>query len=166
MTTNIIMPPVGTYWEGEGGCNGGIFSPRDGSAPRILIFDITSMLQRKRWGALKSAGGASLFDGASNTRTILEAVPENVIAKHITSIEVDGHNDFFWPSIFELTHLFVTAGDKILDALDGWGIWSSSQRPDYPSDAYVQGFDDGYQYWRRKDGVFGAVAVRSKSLNP
>ncbi|WP_321810117.1 hypothetical protein [Burkholderia sp. BCC1985] len=165
-TINVIMPPVGTYWEGEGGFNGGIFQPRDGSAPRILIYDIANILESARWGKTTAvAASAGKFDGAANTRAILEADPDNVIAKHITSLEIDGHRDFFWPAIFELTHLFVTAGDKILDALPGYGAWSSSQPPGYPSDAYVQYFDDGGQFWYHKDDEFGAVAVRSKSLN-
>jgi len=165
-TTVIKAPRVGTYWEGEGGLNGGIFTPRDGSEPRILIVDLAHMLQRKRWGKTGDVASATnLFDGAANTRAILESDPDNEIARHVTSIEVDGHRDFFLPSIFESTHLFVTVGDKILEALDGWGAWSSSQHPDGPSDAYVQGFVSGIQLWSHKDNEFGAVAVRSKSLS-
>jgi hypothetical protein len=165
-TTVIKAPRVGTYWEGEGGLNGGIFTPRDGSAPRILIVDLAHTLQRKRWGKTGDVAGATnLFDGAANTRAILESDPDNEIAKHVTTLEVDGHKDFFWPSIFESTHLFVTVGDKILEALDGWGAWSSSQPPDSPSGAYVQFFVTGNQGWDRKGNEFGAVAVRSKSLS-
>lgn len=165
-TTIIKAPRVGAYWEGEGGLNSGIFTPRDGSEPRILIVDLVQMLQRKRWGKTGNVAGATnLFDGAANTRAILEADPDNEIAKHATSLDIDGHRDFFWPSIFELTHLFVTVGDKILEALDGYGAWSATQRPDYPSYACVQFFDDGGQVWGHKDYEFGAVAVRSKSLN-
>lgn len=167
MNTSIIAAPrVGAYWEGEGGLNGGIFSPRDGSAPRILIVDLAHMLQRKSWGKRADiAGATNLFDGAANTRATLEVDPDNEIAKHVTSLEVDGHKDFFWPSIFELTHLFVTAGDKILEALAGYGAWSSTQHPDYPSYAFVQYFGNGGQIWYHKDTEFGAVAVRSKSLS-
>ena len=165
-TTVIKAPRVGTYWEGEGGLHGGIFTPRDGSAPRILIVDLAHMLQRRRWGKTgDGAGATNLFDGAANTRAILEYDPDNEIAKHVTTLEVDGHKDFFWPSIFEFTHLFVTVGDKILEALDGWGAWSSSQHPGYPSGAYVQLFGNGCQFWLHKDVEFGAVAVRSKSLS-
>ena len=166
MNPSIIdAPRVGTYWEGKGGLNGGIFTPRDGSAPRILIFDLDHVIQRKRWGkSANVAGATNLFDGAANTRAILESDPDNEIAKHVTSLDVDGHKDFFWPSIFELTQLFVTAGDKILEALDGYGAWGSSQHPDGPSDAYVQFFDNGLQGWDRKDDEFGAVDVRSASL--
>ena len=165
-TTIIKAPRVGDYWEGEGGINGGVFTPRDGSAPRILIVDLARMLQRKRWGKTGDVAGATnLFDGAPNTRAILESDPDNEIAKHITTLEVDGHKDFFWPSIFESTHLFVTVGDKILEALDGYGAWSSTQPPGHPSTAYVQDFDIGGQLWYLKDGEFGAVAVRSKSLS-
>ncbi|WP_213761760.1 hypothetical protein [Caballeronia sp. dw_19] len=160
------MPRVGTYWEGEGGHNGGIFTPRDGSEPRILIVDIAHMLQRKRWGKVESVVDAtSLFDGAANTLAILRSDPDNEIAKHFTALDTDGHKDFFLPSVFELTHLFVTMGDKILEALDGWGAWSSTQLPDFPSYACVQFFDYGYQYWSHKFNEFGAVAVRSKSLS-
>ena len=165
-TTIIKAPRVGTYWEGEGGFNGGVFAPRDGSEPRILIVDLAHMLQPKRWGKTDDvAGAANLFDGAANTRAILESDPGNEIARHVTSLEADGHRDFFLPSIFESTHLFVTVGDKILAALDGWGAWSSSQHPVTPSDAHVQDFDGGNQYWYHKYYEFGAVAVRSKSLN-
>jgi hypothetical protein len=167
MSTSIIAaPPVGTYWEGEGGLNGGIFTPRDGSAPRILIFDLANILQRRRWGKNGDVAGATnLFDGAANTRAILESDPDNELAKHATSLDVDGHKDFFWPSIFELTHLFVTMGDKILEALDGYGAWASTQHPDYPSYACVQLFGNGSQGWTHKGDEFGAVAVRSKSLS-
>jgi hypothetical protein len=165
MTTKLIMPPVGAYWEGEGGFNGGIFTPRDGSEPRILIYDTANVHANAHRGKQQSVSDTSLFDGAANTRTILAADPDNAIAKHITALKVDGYRDFFWPSIFELTHLFVTAGDKILEALPGWGAWSSSQHPGIPSNAYVQIFDNGSQGWGHKDNEFGAVAVRSKSLH-
>ncbi|MFP3187237.1 MAG: hypothetical protein RXS25_41805, partial [Paraburkholderia sp.] len=45
-------------------------------------------------------------------------------------------------------------------------MWSATQLPGYPSFAYVQYFDDGYQYWSHKDNEFGAVAVRSSIICP
>ena len=52
------------------------------------------------------------------------------------------------------------------EAFEPIGMWSATQHPDHPSTAFVQVFDGGFQSWDRKDGEFGAVAVRSSIICP
>jgi hypothetical protein len=165
MSSILLLPPVNSYWEEEGGFNGGVFTPQDGSEPRVLIYDLVNIQQAVSWGQKSIPGASDRFNGAPNTRAILEAEPDHPIAKHIAALDVNGHTDFYWASIFELTHLFVTAGEKIYDTLDRYGVWSSTQYAGLPSGAWMQDFGNGGQYWDRKGLEFGAVAVRSKLLN-
>jgi len=153
-------------WREQGGTYAGIVTPRDGSQPYHLIAALVpeAHIKATRWGTESRAAGAdSLWDGRANTRAILEADPGNAIAAAITSLQIGGFSDWYWPSRLESAVLFANVGDLVLDFIEGYGCWISEQHADGPSHAWMQYFDDGLQNWVHKDYEFGAVAVRSIS---
>jgi hypothetical protein len=91
------VPPIGEYWEGQGGYYGGIV--RDGEHQWHLIMT-SHALSDIEWGKYGNeiAGQFSRRDGLHNTQLILAGEPENAAAKFITSVNADGHGDCYWPS--------------------------------------------------------------------
>ena len=157
---SIGAPKIGEYWPGQGGIYAGLYQPR-GAAPRIQIVSFATVLNDQKWGPRKLIKGATdEFDGRVNTRAILEADPANAIASAIISLEVDGHKDFHWAAKGELMHAYVTVGDQILKAIDGYAVWSSTQHPDNSDCAYVTYFDVGCTDWDGKVNEYAALAVR------
>jgi len=85
---------------------------------------------------------------------------------------LDGQNFSSWPPSGPYTRDF-PAQTLLIDfqpggaeAFEPIGMWSATQHAGFPGNAWVQNFDDGGQYWGRKDYEFGAVAVRSVVICP
>lgn len=157
------VPLPRSDWAKQGGTYGGLVVPRDGARPYHLVAALApeARIAPAKFGKLEALSGVSSpWDGQANMRALLAADPENVIANRIKALRVGGHDDWFWPSRLDSAVLYANIGDLVREFLGTWSAWICAQLPDYPSGACVQDFDDGYQYWVRKDDEFGAVAVR------
>lgn len=164
MQTNLIIPKIGQYWEGEGGHYAGLFTPQDGSEARHLIVDLSHIIIAS-WGEYGQdiPGAESKFDGRANTLAILAADPDNKAALHVSSLEVDGHKDFFWPAQLELMQVYINLGARIADVLkDSW-VHSSTQCA--AGGAWGQFFGDGNVDTWTKDYKASVLALRSISAS-
>ncbi len=145
-------PNIGEYWEGQGGFYAGIM--RDSERQWHLI--LSQAVIDAPWGKYPSeiSGEFSRRDGLHNTKLILAADPENVIAKMTLEINIDGHSDFYWPAQCENNLLFNNIPERMAQERH----WSSTQ--DSARYAWIQYFDDGIQHLDSKDNSLAARAVR------
>ncbi len=160
----LILPKTREVWTGQGGINAGLYEPR-GTEPRFLIVSLQHVREGLAWGEYgkRNAGADDEFDGRVNTKAILAADAENVMAAWTSDLEIDGLRDFYIPAIGELRHLFNTVGGLIRDVLDDTDVWSSTQ---YSATlAWLQLFDDGDTLTWYKGSTAGALAVRSISAS-
>lgn len=162
METKLIVPKIGEYWEGEGGHYAGLYTPFDGSEARHLIANLDNIIVVP-WGkyGVHIPGASSKFDGRINTRAILAADPKNKAVLHVTSLEVDGHKDFFWPAQLELMQAYINLGARIKNALKESWVHSSTQCS--ASYAWTQYFGDGGTYSWSKSYEASVLALRSVS---
>lgn len=159
-------PAIRSVWKEQGGTYAGIVAPWDGSPQYGLVAALvpSAKIKPAKFGRTDELSGVrSRWDGAANMRELLEAEPDNEIANRIRDLRIGGHEDWHFPSRLESALLYANLGDIVREFLGTWSAWICEQLPDGPSSAYVQGFDDGYQYWIHKGHEFGAVAVRSIS---
>jgi hypothetical protein len=151
------VPPIGEYWEGQGGYYGGIV--RDGEHQWHLIMT-SHALSDIEWGKYGNeiAGQFSRRDGLHNTQLILAGEPENAAAKFITSVNADGHGDCYWPSQGEQDLLNL----NLPEHTDGKCYWSSTQCSSHG--AWCQHFEDGYTYFDSKASKLAVRAVRRVAI--
>lgn len=126
--SKLIAPKVGEYWEGQGGQYVGLYIPHDGSKARHLIASLDNIIVAP-WGkyGLDIQDANNKFDGRVNTRAILKADPKNKAALHVTSLEVDGHKDFYWSSQLEVMQCYINLGAHIKEVLKDLWVHSSTQ---------------------------------------
>jgi len=169
-TSRLTPPRIGQYWPGQGGMYAGII--RDGENQWHLIlgsetiepvcandhdrYSIKHCAFKGTWGAYpnKIAGEFSRNDGQHNTALILAAEPDNYLANAITSLSIDGHNDYYWPAQCENNLLFINLRKQLAPRRH----WSSTNNS--ADGAWTQSFEDGYQGLDCKDIRFAARAVR------
>lgn len=153
--SQINMPPIGEYWEGQGGINCGPVIEK-GIPTRFLIRS-TEFGEDLEWGAYgkKIAGADSKRDGAANTKAILASGHKHPAAEWAAGYTKDGQTGFFLPAQFELNQVAMAC---LEDMPDDW-FWSSTQYSAYY--AWGQFFDSGSAVNDDKDYVASAVAVRS-----
>lgn len=72
-------------------------------------------------------------------------------------VEVDGHKDFSLPNRAESALLYANAKDEHED--DDW-YWTSEQHAELSDWAWLQDFNDGYQYLTHECNDYRARAVR------
>ena len=138
------------------------------------------------WSSVESTTGAtSLDNGATNTATIIKALPKDTSSNNAAWLshnyidKKEGHTDWYLPSKNELNKMYLYAkasnligkgcsGSKLGGAQclvggydGGYRVyWSSSEYSGV--DAWNQDFSDGGQYYRGKvDLDFGVRAVRA-----
>ncbi len=122
-------PPVGEYWEGQGGFYAGVMPDYVGTQPRFLIFAADEAVDVE-WGAPGSDDHAALDtdNGAANTKALAScrhvAGPHEA-AQFALAYEKDGHRDFYLPSKRELDVAYETIREKF-DEQDWY--WSSTQQ--------------------------------------
>jgi len=151
---NTSVPAIGTYWEGQGGVNGGLFP--GGDKPYYLIVptgdDAESTLE---WGGYGDElnGANSPWDGKANTADMFGADKPHHAAQFCSVFERDGHSDFYLMARREAAFLEITLGDK--DVFSKNWHWSSTQRSAHY--AFFMHFDDGNQF---SYGKYGELRVR------
>ncbi len=122
-------PPIGQYWEGQGGIYAGIMPDHVGTQPRFLIF-ATDEAVDVDWGGLgwTEIGARNPDNGMMNTQhlDVCHSVFHSHDAAHFASeYEQDGHKDFYLPSQRELDVAYHTLRENF-DASDWY--WSSTEQ--------------------------------------
>jgi len=148
-------PIVGQYWQGHGGIYAGLI--REGDQQFHLIMATGEQAAAKLpWGKFgeEIEGEFSFVNGQHNTQLILAADPENAAAKFVTTINIEGHTDFYWPAQKEQNLLYI----NLQDQCDAVWHWSSTQYSAH--DAWFTDFEDGYQDLSYKDYSYAVRAVR------
>jgi hypothetical protein len=150
---NIRPPAIGEVWPGQGGIYAGIRQGEDGELYHH-IFAATDVGEHA-WGDYGTETGAtSKINGILNTTTLLEHGESFPAAEAAGSYSVDGHHDFYLPSIGELNHAWQT----IAEHFEKTWYWSSSQRSAYY--AFYMHFDDGIQLSNGKGDELRVRPVR------
>ena len=162
--TNIILPAFGAAIAGQGGFFAAIMRGPTVNGiqqpPMALIVSDTAHEIESVWGTYRQdvTGCNTRTDGQANTLAMLAA--DCAAAKHARSITVDGHNDFYLPSIGELN----TAAANAPELFDAEGIyWASTQ--DSASYAFAQNFEGGNSLWSSKDSEFRVRPFRAIPLH-
>jgi hypothetical protein len=154
-------PPIGQYWQGQGGIYAGIMPDYLGRDPQHLIFSAGEVVGVK-WAeylALDS-GATSSFNGEANTRALVASEYWHPAAAWAAEYVKDGHADFHLPSRQEWDVASVTIPEQFAQ---GEWYWSSSEHS--PTTAWGLNFisddlQDDLQY-RQKTSPGRVRAVRT-----
>lgn len=115
-----------------------------------------------------SIGASTTWDGQTNTN-LMKAQGATLGAwKDVDDYSHEGYTDWYLPSIDELNLLFNNRFNvnKTLSTIVGatqipmYSYWSSSQHPNYPTNAWVFKFDTGDVYYDDKLDTFAVRAIR------
>ncbi|WP_418145473.1 DUF1566 domain-containing protein [Variovorax paradoxus] len=166
MQTNpITLPAFGATIPGQGGTFAAILrAPRVDGAEQppyaLIVSDAAAGEFRSQWGEYGKdvAGASSRTDGRGNTEPMADAgCPA---ALRVRELRIDGHADWFVPSLGELNS--AAANVPELFSTEGW-YWTSTQGSRYY--AFVQDFEDGFSSWSGKDVEHRVRACRAIPLD-
>jgi hypothetical protein len=162
--STITLPAYGTAIAGQGGYFVAIMrGPTvDGAQqqPVALLACDAAHEKETEWGVYgkKLDGCDSRTDGHANTLAMLAA--DCPAAVHARSLSVDGHSDYFVPSLGELN----TAAANAPELFDAEGVyWTSTQNSSYG--AFVQDFEYGSSNWDSKFYEFRVRPFRAIPLH-
>ncbi len=147
----LVPPPIGEYWQGQGGVYAGMGCGRDGGNDFCLIVptDPKAIFAKRNLGTygVDVPGATSYHDGPGNTRAFAEAGSE--LCKEILSLEIEGHKDFYLPSQTELMLCWVNVPELFEK------VWHLSSTQSSAVTAWRQVFSDGYTdyYDKTNEGV-------------
>ncbi len=165
-STTFTLPAFGTFIAGQGGHLAAIMRGHtiDGieQPPYALLVSSQQAgeIDACTWGeyAKEIEGSTSRTNGQANTATMLAA--ECPAAMKVAAIEIDGHKDWFLPSLGQLNA--AAANVPELFDKDGW-YWTSTQYSRLS--AFVQAFEYGDSYWDGKGNPLRVRAFRAISLD-
>ena len=155
--TALSLPVLGALWPEQGGHFAGVTRDAAGNTFAVIVSPKVVEFKALAWGPYgKDVPGCSHFtDGLANTQALLAAKTEHPAAKACSSIEHEGHADWYLPSAGELQLAHMHCKD--LFSTEGY-YWSSTQNDrDY---AFVQDFEFGYSSYNTKDTQRRVRAVR------
>jgi hypothetical protein len=143
---------IGDPWPAHGGIYAGTMRG-EGEKPDYYLI-LSTEKTRTTWGNYgeKIEGADSKFDGIENTAALIKH--DCPAAKWATSVEADGHKDFYLPAPRELSLLYANVPEHI----DANWHWSSRQYS--AGRAWVQYFEDGSQDFDCKSLELAVRAVR------
>lgn len=158
----VIPPSMISHNSDLGGIDAGLFVAPDGSKPRRLIVSLLpeTRIALTSWGRPGQSIPTSNSDGRSNTAAILKSDPDNLIARAISEIEIDGYRDYYWASRLEVDHVYRAIGELVREFLPTAWVWTSTQYSAYT--AWGQDFDGGDTYGWLKADEASALALRSQ----
>lgn len=152
------IPAIGEYWPGHGGVNAGLMRGSNGARDYFLIVgvDEKAFVKEIKWGAQgeDEPGAKCEWDGYTNTIALRESKHAHHAAEWTTSIEIDGHRDFFLPSRRQSALAYA----NVPELFEKCWHWTSTQYS--PAYAWVQHFAGGYQLINVQGTEFAARAVR------
>jgi hypothetical protein len=163
-TTNGVRladaPPLGEYWQGQGGLYAGVMPDYEGHEPRALIVGEHEALNVAWGGAGDAENGAhDKTDGRTNTRDLVDCrhlAHAHDAARFAAGYEKDGHKDFHLPSRRELDVVYETIRDTFEPT--AW-YWSSTEQTNLL--AWGRNFGGARVESNLKDLPARALAVRS-----
>jgi len=166
MQTNAItLPAFGATIPGQGGTFAAILrAPRVGDAEQppyaLIVSGAAAGEFRSQWGEYGKdvAGAKSRSDGRGNTEAMADA--ECPAALRVRELRIDGHTDWFLPSLGELNS--AAANVPELFSTEGW-YWTSTQLSRLS--AFVQVFEFGLSCWSGKDDELRVRACRAIPLD-
>lgn len=152
------VPAVGEYWPGQGGKNTGLFHPGNGMRDYYLITPDSNKgrIESITWGGydIDEPGAKSDWDGAANTKALVESETDHPAAQWAAGLVIEGHSDYYLAARKESAFAYAMASHLFLD---GWHHTSTQYSP---NDASVQKFGGGVTTFSHKDGEWRAQAVR------
>lgn len=151
---DLLTPPaIGEIWPGQGGIYAGVRNYPEGL--RHVVFAAEDV-GRHAWARdFEESGAVSRIDGRKNTEASIDAPYQTPAAEAACNYTADGHQDFYLPSIGELSHAWLYIPESFAKVAH----WSSSQRS--ANCAFLMGFDDGYQGYGDKGDELHVRPVRS-----
>lgn len=155
------VPPLGAYWPGEGGHNGGLIRGENGQPDYYLIVAAGPAAEfRTEWGGYEHSteGADSASDGQANTKALLADSVEHPAAKLASEFSADGHTDFYLAARRELQ----VAEANVPELFSKGYHWSSTQSS--ADLAFIMDFELGWQHDHGKDGERLARPVRRKFI--
>lgn len=151
-------PRLGEPWPGQGGVYAGLMRGENGQPDYHLIVskDRAAYIESIAWGGFEidEPGAASDFDGAANTRALVESEADHPAAEWAAELEIEGHADFYLPARRELRLCWVNVPELFADGY----YWTSTQYSAHL--AWGQSFGSGYQGYGHKGTEYRARAVR------
>lgn len=165
-STAINLPAFGAFITGQGGHLAAIMRGHtiDGieQPPYALLVSSQAAgeIDACEWGhyGKEIEGTSSRTNGHSNTAAMLAA--ECPAAVKVAAIEIDGHKDWFLPSLGQLNA--AAANVPELFSKDGY-YWTSTQVS--RDSAFVQGFEGGFSGWNFKVSQLRVRAFRAIQLD-
>ncbi len=153
----VTIPPIGSYWTGQGGIYAGLDRGWAGTPDGHLIVatDPASIFINRAIGTKGTdvQGAKSERDGRANTVALAEAGSE--LCRDILGLEIDGHRDFFLPARRQGALCYANV-PELFDS--GYWHWLSTQFS--AGSAWSQTFSGGDQYHGDKSSEFRARACR------
>lgn len=149
------MPAVGESWPAQGGVYAGYVRGENGQkGHHLIVATDDSAYFKGKYGCYGDEidGANHKRDGAANTQAMAKAGCN--IAKKISALSIDGHQDFYIPSQCELMLCFINVPELFKKE---WH-WSSTQFSAVY--AWCQGFDGGGVDYGVKGCEFCLRAVR------
>ena len=163
--SDLVVPPIGTFWASQGGVYAGAIRGGDGKPNRHIIVPKSALGAHRgiSWGAegQEESGAKDEFDGMANTIALLNSRVDHPAAKWASGLVIDGHKDFYLPARRELALCHA----NVFELFAKEWYWSSTQHSTDSGYAWVQGFDRGYQSYDGKSSSHRACAVRSLTLH-
>lgn len=162
----LTLPAFGSAIAGQGGIlaailRGPVVDGVQQPAYALLVSDAAvGEIKGIAWGKYGQdvPGTSSRTDGQANTNAMVQA--QCPAALRVREISIDGHSDFYLPSLGELNS--AAANVPELFNTDGW-YWTSTQSSRY--DAFVQDFEDGHSGWYLKRNGHRVRAFRRIPLD-
>jgi len=161
---------IGSYHAGgivfyidETGEHGLVVAPIIGDKVKSDVVEFYKPV-RVEWGPFMldvSGTDCEIGSGRSNTDLILAATPGLITAASVCrDLTLNGYNDWFLPSLFELNRMYFVLFFKGLFRFDRTQlVWSSTQAS--PGSAWAMNFDDGDVYGSHKNNDYQVRAVRA-----
>lgn len=135
------------------------FRPDDGSDPyQIEVTLLPEAWKQAAWGKWGLDIRTSDWNGEANTKAILEADPNNELARFLFELEVNGRRGYYWGSRREIDHVYSSMGRLVRAFLPNVSVWSSTQCS--ADDAWLQYFGYGYVYGWSKSCKASVLALR------
>ncbi|PMX29271.1 MULTISPECIES: Arc family DNA-binding protein [unclassified Pseudomonas] len=132
----IVPPAIGEYWPGQGGIYGGRREYPEGLCHVVFAAEDVG---GHAWSKTGFDLVTSRTDGRANTAALIDHDAPSPAAETAVNYTADGHQDFYLPSIGELSHAWL----YIPESFANEAYWSSSQRSAYS--AFDMYFGDGFQ---------------------
>lgn len=119
--TGLVPPAIGEYWPGQGGIYSGRREYPEGLCHVVFAAEDVG---GHAWSKTGFDLVTSRTDGRANTAALIDHDAPSPAAETAVNYTADGHQDFYLPSIGELSHAWL----YIPESFANEAYWSSSQR--------------------------------------